>query len=102
MEINESYVKQIIEQIIGENATSVSNAPVKAGHLKGVFDTMTEALEAVNKAYQEFKKYSVAQREEMIKNIRKLTLAEAEVMAKMGVEETKMGRVSDKIIKHLL
>ncbi len=102
MEINESYVKQIIEQIIGENATSVSNAPVKTGHLKGVFDTMTEALEAVNKAYQEFKKYSVAQREEMIKNIRKLTLAEAEVMAKMGVEETKMGRVSDKIIKHQL
>ena len=99
MNISESYIKQIVEQVMNNTATSVPTSDKKQ---KGVFDTMTEALEAVNKAYYEFKKYSVAQREEMIKKIRALTLAEAEVMAKMGVEETKMGRVQDKIIKHQL
>lgn len=63
---------------------------------------MTDALNAVQKAYKELKNYTVAQREEMIKNIRRLTLEEAETMAKLGVEETGMGRVADKIIKHQL
>ena len=38
----------------------------------------------------------------MIKNIRRLTLEEAETMAKLGVKETGMGNVHDKIIKHQL
>ena len=72
------------------------------GRQKGVFDTMSEALEAVQKAYKQYCSYTVAQREEMISNIRRLILEEAETMAKLGVEETGMGRVSDKIIKHQL
>ena len=38
----------------------------------------------------------------MIKNIRRLTLEEAEIMAELGVKETGMGNVHDKIIKHQL
>ena len=38
----------------------------------------------------------------MITKIREKILAEAETLAKMGVEETGMGRVTDKIIKHTL
>lgn len=69
---------------------------------KGVFSNMSDALAAVSKAYKELKGYSVAQREEMIKNIRRLTLEEAAVMAELGVKETGMGNVNDKIIKHQL
>lgn len=69
---------------------------------KGVFTNMSDALSAVSKAYKELKGYSVAQREEMIKNIRRLTLEEASVMAELGVKETGMGNVKDKIIKHQL
>ena len=98
MEFNEKLVQEIVAKVVA----NVSSAPSESKRQHGVFDTMTEALEAVNKAYKAFRSYSVAQREEMIKNIRKLTLKEAEIMAKMGVEETGMGRVSDKIIKHQL
>ena len=69
---------------------------------KGVFSTMTEALAAVDKAYKQYKEYSIEQREKMIAKIREFTLAEAENMARLGVEETGMGRVADKIIKHQL
>ncbi|MBQ2968735.1 MAG: aldehyde dehydrogenase EutE [Clostridia bacterium] len=98
MEFNEKLVQEIVAKVVA----NVSGAPVAGKKQLGVFDTMTEALTAVDKAYKQFKSYSVAQREEMIKNIRRLTLEEAENLAILGVEETGMGRVSDKIIKHQL
>ena len=98
MEINESVIKDIILKVVNDMSAPVQ----KNDHQLGVFDTMTDALVAVDKAYKQFKNYSVAQREKMIKNIRRLTLEEAENMAILGVEETGMGRVSDKIIKHQL
>ena len=99
MELNENYINQIVQSVM-KNLESAPTTPEK--RLKGVFETMTEALEAVEKAYKFYRSYSIEQREKMIANIRKLTLAEAETMAKMGVEETGMGRVADKIIKHQL
>ncbi len=99
MELNENYINQIVQTVM----KNLGDAPTTSDkRLKGVFETMTEALEAVDKAYKFYRGYSVAQREKMIENIRKLTLAEAETMAKMGVDETGMGRVADKIIKHQL
>lgn len=96
--LDEKYISEIVESVI-KNMGSVA---ASASKQLGVFDTMEEALEAVKKAYKLFRGYSVAQREKMIQSIRKLTLEEAETMAVMGVEETGMGRVSDKIIKHQL
>ena len=97
---NEKYISEIVASVLKsmQGNTSCQGST----HLKGVFSSMTDALAAVDKAYKELKSYSVEQREEMIKNIRRLTLEEAEVMAKMGVEETGMGNVPDKIIKHQL
>ncbi len=100
MELNEKYIQEIVEKVV--SSVKSENAIVRGKQLKGVFATMGEALAAVDKAYKEFKGYSVAQREKMIAKIRQLTLAEAENMAILGVEETGMGRVSDKIIKHQL
>lgn len=101
MEVNESYINQIVQNVM-KNLENTTSAISQSKNLKGVFPTMSEALAAVDKAYKFYRSYSVEQREKMISNIRKLTLAEAEVMARMGVEETGMGRVADKIIKHQL
>lgn len=96
MKIDEAQVSKIVKAVMSavkENGES---------HQKGVFESMTDALAAVDKAYKQYKKYTVAQREQMIANIRKLILQEAEVMAKLGVDETGMGNVRDKTIKHQL
>lgn len=98
---NEKYISEIVANVI-KSMNGANGVVVTGTHQKGVFTSMTDALQAVNKAYNELKKYSVAQREEMIKNIRRLTLEEAEIMAKLGVEETGMGNVPHKIIKHQL
>ncbi len=95
--VDEKYISEIVESVIKSIKPEL---PEK--QLKGVFPTMTEALEAVQKAYKELKGYTVEQREKMIEKIREFTLKEAETMAIMGVEETGMGNVPHKIIKHQL
>ena len=93
--LDERYVSEIV-------ASVVKSMAAEPNHKKGVFATMSEALSAVDKAYKQYRSYSIAQREKMIEKIREYTLAEAENLAKLGVEETGMGRVEDKIIKHQL
>lgn len=93
--IDEKYVSEIVASVVRSMAGDSKKQ-------KGVFPTMTQALDAVSKAYKELRNYTVEQREKMISKIRELTLDEAEIMARLGVEETGMGRVADKIIKHQL
>lgn len=95
--LNERMVEEVVASVL--RSMNISAGGKK---LKGVFPTMTEALTAVERAYKEFRNYTIEQRENMIKKIRELTLDEAEIMARLGVEETGMGRVTDKIIKHQL
>lgn len=95
--LDEKYVSEIVAKIV--NSIDIKDACRKQ---KGVFDTMEEALEAVSKARELYRGYSIEQREKIIACIRKLTLSEADAMAKLGVEETGMGNVADKIVKHQL
>lgn len=97
--LDEKYISKIVESVLSE-MTDVN--VVNEKRQLGVFDDMEEAIKAVSKAYKEFRSYTVAQREKMIQKIRAITLQNAEMLAKLGVSETGMGRVSDKIIKHQL
>lgn len=99
MEINEKYIAEVVEKVLKESGASGS-VPESSKKQKGVFDTMTEALDAVAVAYKQYRGYTLEQREKMISKIREYTTAEAENLAKLGVEETGMGRVADKTIKH--
>ena len=101
MRIDENQISEIVKKVLA-NVAGDTDVNVDARSYKGVFDSMADALEAVNKAYKQYRSYSVEQREQMIAKIREFTLNEAEEMAKLGVSETGMGRVSDKIIKHQL
>ena len=95
--IDEKYVRDIVAKV-------VENIDVKEVSKRqlGVFDSMEDALEAVKNARELYRNYTIEQREKIIAIIRKLTLNEAAQMAKLGVEETGMGNVHDKIIKHQL
>ena len=104
--MDERDIAKIVEQVVlsmngaGAGAESAAQAPKKK--LRGVFETMDEALAAVEKAYAQFRNYSREQREAMIDKIRKLCRENAETMAHMGVEETGMGNVYHKTLKHRL
>ena len=97
MMLDEKYVSEIVAKVV--KSIDIQDACTKQ---KGVFDTMEEALEAVKKARELYREYSIEQREKIISCIRKLILQEADVMARLGVEETGMGNGADKTIKHQL
>ncbi len=97
----EALLQDIINEVVKKLQTEISgtSAPVKQ---LGVFTEMTEAIEASIKAQKVMQKLTMDAREKIISNIRKKTIENAEIFAKMAVEETGMGNVGDKILKHQL
>lgn len=97
MSVNEEQIKSIIENVI-------ANLGVNKNESKepGLFDDMNDAIRAAKEAQKVMQKMPLDFRVKIINNIRKKTLENAETLAKMAVEETGMGNVGDKILKHQL
>lgn len=97
MSVNEEQIKSIIENVI-------ANLGVNKNESKepGLFDDMNDAIRSAKEAQKVMQKMPLDFREKIINNIRKKTLENAETLAKMAVEETGMGNVGDKILKHQL
>ncbi len=68
----------------------------------GVFEDMNDAIAAAEQGYKAIRAMSLEEREKVIGVIRDLTRKEAAVMARIGVLETKMGRIDHKTAKHIL
>ena len=97
MPINENMVQEIVQEVMAK--MQIADAPTGK---HGIFKEMNDAIEAAKKSQLIVKKMSMDQREKIITCIRKKIKENAEVMARMGVEETGMGNVGDKILKHHL
>lgn len=97
MELNENMVQDIVKEVLAKMNISDS-----AAGKHGVFDTMEEAIDKAEAAQKIVRNLSMDQREKIISVIRRKTKENAEIIARMGVEETGMGNVGDKILKHLL
>lgn len=105
MNISEREVEGIVRQVIAGLSAAAGPAGgyavIDGKEYLGVFERMEDAVDAAFEAQKILYNMSLERREELLTSIRKATLAEAEVMAKLGVEETGMGRVEHKVIKHL-
>ncbi len=104
--ISEADIRRIVESVLrGQNATDTkkwSSTEYGGRRLIGIYTDMNEAIEAAERGYRAVRAMSVAEREKIITEIRRLTVAEAAIMAEIGVAETGMGRVDHKRLKHLL
>lgn len=97
MSVNEQMVQDIVQEVMAKMAIT---SDVSASH--GVFKDMNEAIEAAKKTQKVVARLSMDVREKIISNIRKKIIENAEILARMGVEETGMGNVGHKILKHVL
>lgn len=97
MSVNEKMVQDIVREVVAKMQIS-SDMSGK----KGVFSDMNEAIEASKKAQKIVARMSMDQREAIISKIRQKIKENAEILARMGVEETGMGNVGHKILKHQL
>jgi propionaldehyde dehydrogenase len=97
--VTETQLQDIVKKVLMQLETPKE---VKETTLLGVFEDMNDAINASKKSQAIMQKLSMDCREKIIENIRKKTIENAELMAKMGVEETGMGNVGHKILKHQL
>ncbi len=97
MLVNESLVQDIVQEVVAK-----LNISEPAAKYHGVFTDMNDAIAAAKKAQAVVRRMSLDQREQIISNIRRKTHENAEALSRMAVNETGMGNVGDKIIKHHL
>ena len=97
MSVNEQMVQNIVQEVMAKMQIA---ADVSGSH--GVFADMNEAIEASKKAQKIVAKMSMDQREKILTVIRRKIKENTETFARMGVQETGMGNVGHKILKHIL
>ncbi len=97
MALSEKMVQDIVQEVMAK--MQIQQAPTGS---HGVFKEMNDAIEAAYQADQVVKRMSMDQREKIITCLRRKIKENAEILARMGVDETGMGNVGDKILKHHL
>lgn len=97
MALDEKMVHDIVKKVMANMQITGS---VEGMH--GVFKDMNDAINASIAAQKVIRNLSLDQREKIITKIREKVRENVEILANMGVSETGMGNVGDKILKHLL
>lgn len=96
-EVNEEELREIVANVVMKMGTM--------GHgcnNLGIFEDMNEAIAAAKKAQVKLRMMPLEVREQIIAKIREKIMANKEILANMAVEETGMGKVGHKILKHEL
>ncbi|CAH2713728.1 Succinate-semialdehyde dehydrogenase (acetylating) [Neobacillus rhizosphaerae] len=107
MQVNETDIKKMVEQVLQQLGQSqVASNPVAAQESislgDGVFATVDEAAAAARLAWEKLRKLPLSTRRQMIDSMREISRKYVNELAQLAVEETKLGRVEDKIAKILL
>ena len=92
--MNENDIQAIVAQVVA----SMQLHDTPAEKRLGIFEDMNDAIAAAIEAQKVMQKMPMDFREKIISNIRRLTIENAELLARMGVEETGMGNVGDKFL----
>jgi len=113
MALDEQKVATIVEQVIErlqrervlgprpEAAPAIVSSVRETGR-NGVFPDVDAAVNAARQAHERLVSVSLEVRAGAIEAMRRVTLAHLEDLARMAVEETGLGRVSDKVVKNRL
>ncbi len=88
-------------------APTTSGPPITAddpgpGGDEGMHDTMDGAVAAAQWAHERLAVLDIESRERIIAALRRMTLEQAEHFSRMALDETGMGRLDTKILKHVL
>jgi propionaldehyde dehydrogenase len=97
----EKIVREVVNNLLASSGTSTLKAkPVSQEAVDGLFDRIEDAITAAKKAQAKFIDMGREIRFKTVDAIRKASLADNERLARMAVEETKLGRVEDKMKKN--
>lgn len=113
MQFDENLIRNVVAQVMAEvgpmpplsgdaSAVSANIAPPSGSAAvgrNGVFTDVGEAVTAARHAFEEFSRFSMSQRNEVIAIIRRIAIEQCEELGLMEMEETGIGRPVHKIEK---
>ncbi|UGA55941.1 aldehyde dehydrogenase family protein [Vibrio sp. VB16] len=94
--MDQSEIEDIVRRVVVQLKSD--DQPTGSDH--GVFESLDDAVAAARDAQKQIR--SLAVRDNIITEIRRMTKKHAKELSELAVEETGFGRVEDKIRKHLL
>ena len=100
--------REEINKIVARVMESIKDVPEKNPHRQpdenslGIFDDIDSAIKAAKDSQSKFVEIPLEKRKEIIANIRKRATENVEMLSRLAVDETGMGRYEDKIKKNLL
>lgn len=96
----EKIVRQAIEEVKKERIVEFNNLSNEKSY--GIFDTMDAAVEASDIAQKQLLRSSMAQRQKYVDTIKAVILKRQnlELISRMSVEETEIGKYEHKLIKN--
>ena len=100
MQLSEEQINRVVNQVVESIKQSNVNSSSAQGD-EGVFVDMNDAVEAAHTAFLQYKERSVQCRKDFIDAVRQMAIDHKEELARMTVEETRMGRVDHKILKFI-
>ncbi len=118
MSIDPAQIRRIAEAIAKELAappslssgggagpqatTAPAPAPRQGDGGIGVFETVDQCVDAANVAFEQLDSLGLEQRMRIVAAMRRAALPQAESLARLAVDETKLGRYEDKVKKNIL
>ncbi|MFH1921931.1 MAG: aldehyde dehydrogenase family protein, partial [Planctomycetota bacterium] len=113
MQVNETFVRTVVEQVLsrlgghrGEAVVDGTAGPVVFGKTGGgyqgrfgVFNCVDEAVAAATEAFNELSRRTIEDRKRIIDHIRRISIDQCVELGTMEMEETKIGRLDHKIEK---
>ena len=103
--MDEQELQQLVQMVIQRlhSEIKVSEGLETAGEVSApIFDNLEKCVAAAVRAQEIYSQQGLEKRRQVIEKIRQLSRERAEMLARMTVEETKMGRWEDKVQKNLL
>jgi acyl-CoA reductase-like NAD-dependent aldehyde dehydrogenase len=115
--VNEAQLNAVVDQVVrrlskeldalpsmstGPAERRASSAPALVSRRLGIFDDLDAAAKAAALAQEQWSSLPVETREHAIEAMRQTTRQLAPELARMAVEETRLGNVTDKVKKNLL
>ncbi|MCO4771005.1 MAG: aldehyde dehydrogenase EutE [Deltaproteobacteria bacterium] len=109
-DLNASEIQAIVNKVVqriggptsGTASTAKSTLEGARASGRGLFADVDSAVAAARHAFEVFATVPLETRKRMIANVRRRCTEAVDLMSKMAVEETGLGRVNDKVSKNLL